>query len=61
MLHIKYYLREKCPYSELFWCLFSRIWTEYGKINTEYSFVWVKKVWWKSFYYAIEKQHEEKF
>ena len=23
-------LREKCPYSELFWSLFSRIWTEYG-------------------------------
>ena len=20
-------LREKCPYSELFWCAFSRIWT----------------------------------
>ena len=25
-------LREKCPYSELFWFLFSRIWTEYEKI-----------------------------
>ena len=24
-------LREKCPYSELFWSVFSRIWTEYGK------------------------------
>ena len=23
-------LRKKCPYSELFWSLFSRIWTEYG-------------------------------
>ena len=25
-------LREKCPYSELFWSLFARIWTEYGEI-----------------------------
>ena len=23
-------LREKCPYSELFWSLFFRIWTEYS-------------------------------
>ena len=25
-------LRKKCPYSELFWSAFSRIWTEYGEI-----------------------------
>ena len=25
-------LREKCPYSELFWSVLSRIRTEYGKI-----------------------------
>ena len=25
-------LREKCPYSELFWSVFSRIETEYGEI-----------------------------
>ena len=25
-------LREKCPYSELFWSTFSRIRTEYGEI-----------------------------
>ena len=25
-------LREKCPYSEFFWSVFSRIWTEYGEI-----------------------------
>ena len=25
-------LREKCPYSEIFWSAFSRIWTEYGEI-----------------------------
>ena len=25
-------LREKCPYSELFWSAFSQIRTEYGKI-----------------------------
>ena len=24
-------MREKCPYSELFWSAFSRIWTEYGE------------------------------
>ena len=25
-------MREKCPYSELFWSVFSRIRTEYGEI-----------------------------
>ena len=25
-------LGKKCPYSELFWSVFSRIWTEYGEI-----------------------------
>ena len=25
-------LRKICPYSELFWSVFSRIWTEYGEI-----------------------------
>ena len=28
-------LREKCPYSEFFWSVFFRIWTEYGEA-TEY-------------------------
>ena len=27
-------LREKCPYSELFWSAFSRILTEYGEIRS---------------------------
>ena len=27
-------LREKCPYSELFWSAFSRIQTEYGEIRS---------------------------
>ena len=27
-------LREKCPYSELFWSVFSRIRTEYGEIRS---------------------------
>ena len=27
-----YTLREKCPYSELLWFAFFRIWTEYGEI-----------------------------
>ena len=26
-----YSLRKKCPYLELFWSTFSRIWTEYGE------------------------------
>ena len=25
-------VRKKCPYSELFWSVFSRIWTEYREI-----------------------------
>ena len=25
-------LRKKCPYSKLFWSVFTRIWTEYGEI-----------------------------
>ena len=25
-------LREKCPYSEFFWSVISRIWTEYGEM-----------------------------
>ena len=31
-------LREKCPYSELFWSAFSDIWTEYGEIRTIFLF-----------------------
>ena len=27
-------LREKCLYSELFWSVFSRIWTEYGGVRS---------------------------
>ena len=27
-------LRKKCPYSELFWSVFSRIWTEYEEIRS---------------------------
>ena len=27
-------LREKCPYLENFWSVFSRIWTEYGEIQS---------------------------
>ena len=27
-------LREKCPYSEFFCSVFSRIWTEYGEIRS---------------------------
>ena len=29
---MQYSLRKKCPYSELFWFVFSRIRTEFGEI-----------------------------
>ena len=29
---LKWTLREKCPYSEFFWSVFSHICTEYGEI-----------------------------
>ena len=31
-------LREKCPYSEFFWSLFSRIRTEFGEIWSIYPY-----------------------
>ena len=31
-------LPEKCPYSELFWSAFSRIWTEYGEIRSVFPY-----------------------
>ena len=31
-------IREKCPYSEFFWSVFSRIWTEYGEKLRIFSF-----------------------
>ena len=27
-------LREKCPYSQFFWSVFSRVWTAYGEIRS---------------------------
>ena len=30
-------LCERCPYSEFFWSVFSRIWTECGPENSEYG------------------------
>ena len=32
LITLKTSLREKCPYSDLFWSSFSCIWTEYGEI-----------------------------
>ena len=29
----RYSLHKICPYSELFWSVFSRIWTEYGEVR----------------------------
>ena len=29
----EYSLRKRCPYSKLFWSVFSRIWTECGEIR----------------------------
>ena len=38
-IHQKYFwvkpVRKKCPYSELFWPVFYRIWTEYGEILSQ--------------------------
>ena len=33
-LSLTYALRKKCPYTELFWSSFSRIWTDYGVIRS---------------------------
>ena len=30
-------MRKNCPYSELFWSVFSHIQTEYGEIRSAYS------------------------
>ena len=32
IVRVSYTLCKKCPHLELFWCTFSRIWTEYGEI-----------------------------
>ena len=34
VLVTKHTLRKKCPYFEIFWSVFSRIWTEYGEIRS---------------------------
>ena len=34
MFHLSKALHEKCPYSEFFWSVFSRIWTEYGEMRS---------------------------
>ena len=31
--------REKCPNSELFWSVFSHIWTEYGEIRSIFPYL----------------------
>ena len=36
---LNYSLRGKCPYSELFWPVFSRIWTKYGEIRGIYAYL----------------------
>ena len=33
-INIYFTLRKKCPYSELLWSVFSRIWTKYGEIRS---------------------------
>ena len=37
-LHPSWTLPKKCPYSELLWSVFSRIWTEYGEICFQSEF-----------------------
>ena len=34
IMYENYSLRKKCPYSELLWSTFFRIWTEYGEIRS---------------------------
>ena len=49
-------LREKCPYSEIFWSVFSRIQTEYGEIlhiQSECGKIWSRKTPNKSTFYAV--------
>ena len=63
--HCKRTLREKCPYSEFFWSVFSRIWTEYGGIFriSLYS-AQMRKIRTRKFpnidtFYAVEASLEE--
>ena len=30
--------RKKCPYSEFFWSVYSRIWSQYGDLQSKYSY-----------------------
>ena len=50
-------LREKCPYSELFWSSFSRVWTEYEEILgiSLYSV----RMWKNAEQNATQRWHEE--
>ena len=42
--YFTYSLREKCPYSECFWSVFSRIRTEYGEIRSiSFYSVWMRE------------------
>ena len=39
-------LHEKCSYSELFWSVFSRIWTEYGPENLQIQKLFTQWIFW---------------
>ena len=43
-------LRKKCPYSELFWSTFSRLWTEYGEAERTDLKLILKWLNWSSFH-----------
>ena len=38
---------EKCPYLEFFWCVFSRLWIEYGDHSIQFKYWAVKIRSWK--------------
>ena len=48
-------LREKCPYSEIFWLVFSRIWTEDGEIQS--IFPCLVRMWENKYQKNSEYRH----
>ena len=58
MKYIKFYLdtlRKKCPYSEFFFSVFSRIWTEYGGLLRRFTSVSVPSIQMENVSYNLIK------
>ena len=56
---------EKCPYSEFFWSVFSRIWTEYGEMlavslltQSECGKIWARKIPNTDTFHALKNSSE---